>query len=167
MMQKVVSVLSICVVMVVIGLVAVWTQEPFLVPSLASAAFTQILSPTQPNASPYSVGVGQVIGAIGGFIGVYVAASAAQPLFMSGHPLVYARVLAVFIAILVAVSLQLAAKATSPAGGATALVLSLGLETPTWAGAGRLLVGIVLVTILGEIGRRLVLAQQAKTSTGR
>ena len=160
MMQKVLPVAVATVAMVVIALVAVWTQEGLLVPSLGSAVFVQVFSPRQPSATPYSIGVGQFLGVVGAFVGVHLAMSAGAPQFTVGHALVYGRVLAVLIAILLTAGLQLALKATSPAGAATALVVALGLETPNWAGAGRILVGILLATAMGEIGRQLILRQQ-------
>ena len=57
---------------------------------------------------------------------------------MGRHPLLYARVLAV-------------------AGGATAIVLAIGLETANRHGVARLAAGIVLVTALGEAACRRVL----------
>lgn len=164
MMQKVLPIAVVTIVMVVIALIAVWTQEPLLVPSLGSAVFTQAFSPKQPSATPYSVGVGQILGLAGALAGVYIAMSAWLPEFTIGHPLLYGRVLAVLIAILLTAGLQLLFKATSPAGGSTALVLALGLETPNWAGVGRILVGIILATLIGEIGRQLILRQQDRST---
>ena len=48
-------------------------------------------------------------------------------------------------------------KALNPAGAATVLVVVLGAETATWAGAGRLIFGIFMVTLLGEVARWLML----------
>jgi hypothetical protein len=163
-MQKILPVAVATIAMVVIALVAVWTQEGLLVPSLGSAVFIQAFSPTQPSATPYSIGVGQVLGVVGAFVGVYISMSAWAPEFTAGHALVYGRVLAVLIAVLLTAGLQLALKATSPAGGATALVVALGIETPNWAGAGRILVGILLVTVIGEVGRQLILRQQERSA---
>ncbi len=147
----------------VIALLAVSLREPILVPSLGSALFTQIYDSSEPSATPYRIGVGQVAGLAGGFAGVFLAFAASAPRFTVGHPLVDARVLAVVIAIAVASVLQIALRAVSPAGGATALVGALGAETANWAGGLRMLVGIAVVTGLGEIGRRMVLRSERKT----
>lgn len=53
--------------------------------------------------------------------------------------------------------LQRILRATSAAGGATALIVALGAETATADGAARLAAGILLVTLLGEAARWLVL----------
>ena len=161
-MTKLIQPLAASIVLGLIGLLAVWSHEPILVPSLGSALFTQIYDASAPSASPWSIGVGQLAGLAGGFLGVAVAFAAPTPSFMGDHALVYARVLAVLIAVPVAAALQMLLRAVSPAGGATALVIALGAEAADWAGGLRMLVGIAVVTGLGEIARRLVLRSQAE-----
>ena len=159
-MTKLLQPVAAAIMLGVVALVAVWTGEPILVPSLGSAIFTEIYTASEPSASFYSIGVGQLAGLVGGFVGVTVALAASAPSFMGHHPLVYARVLAVLAAVVVAGALQMLLKAVSPAGGATALVVALGTETADWHGAGRMLVGIALATSLGEVARRLVLRSE-------
>ena len=157
MRKSIVQAALAAVVLGVIGLVAVWSGQPLLAPSLASAAYAQILTPQTLSATPWSAGAGQVAGLIGGFAGVFASGAVATPIFMGGHPLVVQRVLAVAIAVVVGAGLQLALKATSPAGGATAVVVAIGAETASLEGAARMVVAIVLVTLLGEAARRVVL----------
>lgn len=140
----------------VIAVLGVWMQEPWLAPSLGSAVFTQVLTPDQPSAKPYTIGVGQLLGGAAGFAGVFLAGAAAAPQFMGDHALIFARAAAVVVAALLAAALQLACGATTPAGGATAVVVAVGAESATWAGAFHLAVGILLVTGLGEVARRAV-----------
>ncbi len=144
-------------VLAAIGLVAVWTAQPLLAPSLASAAYGQILTPETASATPRSTLVGQIAGLTGGLVGVFVSGAFSAPMFMGGDPLVIERVVAVGIAVVVGAGLQLALRATSPAGGATAVVVAIGAEAASLDGAARLLVGIILVTLLGEGARRAVL----------
>ena len=146
----------IAAVMVVIAALSVWLGECWLVPSLGSAVFTQTLTPHQPGARPYGVGVGQLVGAAAGMVGVFVAGAGDVPAFMGEH-VAWARVLAVGVAVLLGAGVQAALDAKSPAGGATALVVALGAETASWSGAGRLVVGIALVTFLGEMVRQVML----------
>ena len=144
-------------VLTAIALVAMWTGQPLLAPSLASAAFAQILTPETSSARPWGNTAGQLLGLVGGFAGVFASGGFAAPMFTGGHPLVLTRVVAVLVAVAVASALQVALRATSPAGGATAVVVAIGLETANLAGAERMIAGIVLVTVLGEAGRALVL----------
>lgn len=145
------------VVLAIIGAWAVRVQVPWLVPSLGSAVVAQTLDAPQPTSRPWSIGGGQVMGLAGGFAGVYLLGAGSTPIFMGDHRLTFARIGAAAIAVLIAGALQLAFQAKSPAGGATALIVALGQETANWSGAGRLITGILLVTVLGEIARRIVL----------
>ena len=147
----------VAAVLGIVALISVWLQQPLLAPSLGSAVFVQVMSSNEPSARPWNTAVGQFCGLVAGLIGVFVATAFDTPSFMGSNPLFYARVLAVVIAVLLTVLFQLAAKANSPAGGATAIVLAIGLETANWQGAARLVFAILLVTGLGEAFRRLVL----------
>ncbi len=159
-MANLLPTLLIMIVMACIAALSVWIQEPLFAPSLASAVFVQLLSPTEPDASPYHALVGQLTGIVAGFIGVFVASAAATPPFFGSHPLVFERVIAVAIAVAVTAFGQLLLKATSPAGGATAVILAIGLESANLAGAARMAAGIVLVTGLGELARQLLLRRR-------
>lgn len=143
---------------VVIGTIAalgVVFQEALLAPSIAAAAFTQLFNPLQAGARPYTIVMGQVIGALSGFVGVYAAQATHAAKLVGDHDLPWDRVAAVAIAVAVTALLQTVVRARSPAGGTTAVVVAVGVETANLAGAGRLVVGIVLVAVLGEIGRRI------------
>jgi hypothetical protein len=153
-------VLEALLVMVVLGVIAgvsVWLQQPFLAPSLGSAAFIQVMSPDDKSARVWDTAAGQLVAVVAGFVGVYVASAASDPPFLTQHDLVWTRVVAMVIATGLTVIGQRLLKVNSPAGGATAVVLAIGLEAPNWLGAGRLIVAIVLVTALGEMARLIVL----------
>lgn len=150
--------LAVSIVLGLIGLFSVWAHEAWLLPSLASAAFLQTLTPNEPSARPWNTAVGQLAGAVGGFAGVFLTSAWATPTFMGDHPLAMARVAAAVIGVFVAALLQHLLKATSAAGGATALIVAVGAETATAAGVLRLVCGVLLVTTLGEAARRIILA---------
>jgi CBS-domain-containing membrane protein len=144
-------------VLSLIGAISVLMQQPLIAPSLASAVLVQVMSPTEPSARPWNTVVGQLVGLAAGLTGVYAAFATTTPIFMGSHTLVWARVLAVVIAIALTVVGETILQASSPAGGATAVVLAIGAETANWAGFGRMVLAIALVTALGEIGRRAML----------
>ena len=144
----------------VIGLIAlcsVWAQQAWLAPSIAAAAFTQLFTPTQSGAKPYTIVVGQVVGAVAGFAGVWAVHAMNVGKLMGEHDITYDRVAAVAIAVAITSVAQMALEARSPPGGTTAVVVAVGVETANLPGAIRLAVGIVLVAVLGEIGRRVLL----------
>jgi hypothetical protein len=140
-------------VLVVIGGLGLWAHDAWLVPSLGSAVFVQVMTPELPSGRLWSTAAGQAAAMLGGYAGVFVAGAAALPPFMSGHPLLAPRLLAAGIAVAITALLQRALQATSPAGGATALLLALGAVPPTIAGALVLAIGIALVCALGEAAR--------------
>ncbi len=158
--SKIAATLLIAAILGVIAAFSVWAQAPFLAPSLGSAVFTQLLHPEEKSATPYAILVGQVAGAAAGFAGVFIAGAVAVPPFMGGHPLDWARVLAIVITALLAAAAQVLTGALTPAGGATALVVALGAESADWHGVMHLAIGLVLVTILGEAARRAILRQR-------
>ena len=162
MIRRMVEVMLTAAVLGVVAAVAVWFQEPFLAPSLGSAVFTQLLHPEEASAKPYAILVGQILGAASGFAGVFLAGAASQPSFMGAHPLVWTRVVAITVTAILAASLQLISGAMTPAGGATALVVSIGAEADAPSGAVHLAVGLVLVTIMGEAARRAVLGLRSR-----
>lgn len=149
--------LLLTVVTAVIGGISLWVQEPLLIPSLGSAIFLQTMTPQEPSARAWNTGIGQAIGAAAGFVAVFVTDAASTPHFMGAEWLMLPRVIAAAVAVFVTSVLQRLLAATTAAGGATALVVTLGAETATAAGAVRLATGIVLVTLLGEASRRLIL----------
>lgn len=156
MLKPTLQVVILAAVLSIIGVLAVFFQQPWLVPSLGSAVFVQVLTPTVPSARPYHISVGQLIGVLGGFTGVYAAQAVSTPIFTEQHTLVYVRVIAMIISVVVTAALQLTTKAISAAGGTIALLLALGLQAPTLQSLGELIAGILLVTILGEVGRKAI-----------
>ena len=84
----------------------------------------------------------------------------AAPKLLGDHDLLAGRAAAVALAALFASVLQAVSGKKTPAGGATALVVAIGIETVTWMGAIRMLVGIALVTLLGEAARRWLIAKE-------
>ena len=117
------------------SLACVWTQQAWLAPSIAAAAFTQMFTPSQPSAKPYGIALGQIIGMASGFAGVFAAHASHAAKLMGDHDLSYGRVLAVVIAVAITATVQTTIEARSPAGGTTAIVVAIGAETANWAGA--------------------------------
>ena len=151
-------------VLCAIGAIGLAAHDAYLVPSLGSAIFVQVMTPKEPSASLWSTLIGQLVALPAGFIAVYCCGVEAAPAFLSGHPLAAGRPLAVAIAVVLTIAAQRALKATSPAGGAVALLFALGTTPPTGHAALLLCVGIVLVTILGEPCRMLILRQDKAAS---
>ncbi len=158
MRQGLVSVLAALVVTASIGALGVWAGQAWLVPSVGAAALVQVLTPDQPSAKPWNVLLGQLLGGVAGFIAVYVAGAITAAPFTSGQPLSWSRVGAAATAMLLTAAGQRALKAANPAGGAITLLVALGAVPPTVSGAALLLIGVLLVTALGEAARYVLLS---------
>lgn len=149
--------LLVASVLALVGVVSVLLQQPLLAPSLGSAVFVQVMSPMEPSARPWNTAVGQLVGLVAGFIGVYLAFATAAPTFLGSNPLVWTRVFAVAVAVALTVLGEVALGAISPAGGATAVVVAIGAETADMSGVLRMVGAIAIVTVAGEGVRRIVL----------
>ena len=141
---------------------SVAAQEAWIAPSLASAVFSQLLHPRDSGSHPVNIVLGQVIGMMAGLGAVAVTGQMHAPRLMGDHDLVAGRAVAVALAALLAAVLQTATGKKTPAGGATALVVAIGIETVSWIGVVRMLVGIGLAGVLGELARRWLLARAAR-----
>ena len=96
-MKRVLPVIASGIVLAIIAGLGVWTRQPWLDPRLDLAGLTQTSTPQAPKA--WSIGVGQLLGPVGGFIGVFVTSATTSPLFAAEHVLVLPRVWAVLIEI--------------------------------------------------------------------
>jgi hypothetical protein len=150
-------------VAIVVGIVATaaWLAgDPWLFPSLAPSAFMQIKAPRRRESSAYNVLVGQFLGFGCGIFAVVVFSLPHHPsLFGPSVHLTGATVVAVVVAILMTEFFEVLANASHPPGGAMALVVVIGGFRLTAADTLSVAVGILLVVVVGEFGRRLRLAQ--------
>lgn len=114
----------------VIGLLAWWTGQPLLFPSLGPSLMLVADSPSQPSAQTSNIVVGHTVGLLVGLFALVVTGlQGAPPATEAGTT--GARVLATALALaLTTVILHLLDRSHAPAG-ATTLIVSLGLlESP-------------------------------------
>lgn len=149
--------LMAALVLGLIGTVSIAVGEPLLVPSLGAAILLQVHLPDLPSARAWNTAVGQLCGAACGFAALAAFDAAQDPSFSGLHPLTVGRVAATMAAVAGTLLSQALLGAINPAGGATALIVTLGSEAATWAGAARLTVAMLLLTVLGEGVRQLSL----------
>jgi len=161
-LAAIVAALGSAAVLVLIGAAGVWAGEPWLVASLGAAALLQIMTPHDPAARPWNTAIGQFVGLAAGFIGVYAVGAASTPEVAIGEPVVWIRVAAVALAIALTALGQTALGAGNASGGSTALLIALGKIKPTLYGAFLVVVGVLLVTVLGEAVRWAVLRLESK-----
>jgi HPP family len=149
--------LMAALVLGLVGALSIALGEPLLVPSLGAAILLQVHLPDLPSARAWNTAVGQLCGAASGFVMLYALGAAHDPSFSGLHSLTVGRVAATTAAVAGTLLLQALLGAINPAGGATALIVTLGSEAATLAGAARLAAAVLLLTALGEGARRLSL----------
>ena len=155
------AVLQPFLITAVVGLVALfgyWVQAPWLIPSVGASAFIQILLPDKPAGQAYDTGVGQLVGMVAGFASVLVTGAAAAPVMSETHEIALVRVGAVVLAVFLTSAVQVPLKALSAAGAAVAVLIAAGVASTSWASFGVIAASIGLVTVLGEVARRTLLA---------
>jgi CBS domain-containing membrane protein len=136
-----------------IGAAGVLAGEPWLIASLGASALLQLLAPRLPAARAWNTAAGQLVGFAAGFAAVYALGATAAPHVATTEPMTWIRVAAAALAIAITALGQRLIKATNPAGGSTALLIALGKIRPTAHGAWLVVVGILLVTLIGEAAR--------------
>lgn len=143
------------------GLLGLAVGQPWLFPSLGPTAYLQALQPQQPASRFPNVVLGHLVGFAAGAAAVLVLGAAGEPSLFEAKrlapPRVWASALAVALAVLVTVPLK--AVALHPPAAATTLLVALGGFRPTWADAGTVALGVLVVAVAGELVRRLRLAQ--------
>lgn len=145
---------GLILIVAAIGFVASW---PFVFASLGPTAYEIIEKPESKSARPYNVIAGHLVALGAGFFALWALNAWAAPKVMSSgfvpEPRIWASVLAAGLATVC----TLAIGASQPASLATALLVSLG-AMQTARDALAIVLGVLLITALGEPVRRIRLA---------
>lgn len=123
--------------------------------------------PLLASTKPYNAVAGHMIGLGAGFFAVWVIGIAAAPSVFVTHMVSGPRVCAALLAIAVATGLEILLKAQHPPGAATTLLAALGSFRLDWANTWEVLVGVVAVTITGELLQMLHPAPPPPTARPR
>ena len=156
--------ISAGVLLLVVGVLGLVTHQPLLFPSLGPTAFLQTETPDQPSARPYNVVVGHLVALLAGFLAVWVFGAVDAPSVLATHELTAPRVWASVLAVALTLLGGLLLRASHPPAAATTLLTSLGGFPPTLHSAATVMSGVLLITLLGEVFRRLRLKQGAEGS---
>jgi CBS domain-containing membrane protein len=109
-----------------LGLLALFTGSPFVLPSLGPTAYLFFFSPLAEASSPRNTIVGHAIGLICGYAAFALTAAYAPPFAVHGgvHG---ARVLAAALSLSATGSFMALLKVSHPPAGATTLIVSRGI----------------------------------------
>jgi hypothetical protein len=152
--------LAAAVLTLVPGLLALATGAPLLFASLGPTAFVVAAQPQSPMARFSNVVAGHAVGFAAGAAAVLLLGAADAPsVFVARElapPRLWASVLAVAATLLAAAATRIG---LHPPAAATTLLVTLGGFRPTWSDAATVAIGVLVVAAVGEVLRRLRLAQ--------
>lgn len=137
------------------GVIALLTHHLILFASLGPTAVMTLQQPLLASTKPYNSIVGHMIGLGSGFFTVWALGIAAQPSVFSAHMVSGPRLCAALIALAIAMLLESLLKARHPPAASTTLLAALGSFRLDWTYTWEVLVGVVAVTVAGELLRML------------
>ena len=109
-----------------LALLAVFTNSPFVFPSLGPTAYLLFIAPLAETSSPRNTILGHAIGLICGFAAFSLTGAANLPFGV--HPGVYwPRILAAALSLSTTGAFMVLLRAGHPPAGATTLIVSLGI----------------------------------------
>lgn len=145
--------------MVVPGLLGLATGNMWLFPSLGPTAYLQAATPQDETARPLNVVLGHALGAIAAVVALFLLGANSEPSVFDAHQLFLHRVLASTVAIALLLLARTVLKIEHPPAAATTLLITLGGLKPTTHDMTTLAGGVVIIAVLGELLRRMRLAQ--------
>jgi len=137
------------------GLIALLTHHLILFASLGPTSVLVAQQPLLASTKPYNAIVGHMVGLGAGFFAVWVLGIASQPSVFTLHTLSAPRLEAALLAVAIATGLELLLKAQHPPAASTTLLAALGSLRLDWTYTWEVLVGVVAVTVTGELLRLL------------
>lgn len=142
------------------GLIALLTHHLILFASLGPTSVMIAQQPLLASTRPYNAIMGHMIGLGAGFFAVWVLGIASEPSVFVLHMVSGPRVGAALLAVALAMGLEMLFKAQHPPGAATTLLAALGSFRLDWTDTWEVFVGVLAVTITGELLRKLHPAPQ-------
>ncbi len=137
--------------MIAIGLIAVFTNHPFIFPSLGPTSIMLFAHPESKESSAKNILIGHGIGAGSGYLALALTGLLSVPFTSDVSEY---RVLAAAIALGLTALLMILAKCEHAPAGATTLIVALGIM-PRLTDFLFLMVGVALITAIGLIVNRI------------
>ncbi len=147
---------------IMIGALGVYANQPLLFPSLGPTAFLQVEDPELRTARFYNTVMGHVIGLCAGLIAVFLFHANRAPSPMASGVLDPPRLLASTVAVALTIAFGILLRASHPPACATTLLFALGGFAPTLRVIVVVLAGVLLIGVVGELLRRFRLGKVKK-----
>ena len=136
------------------GLVGLLLGRPVLFASLGPTAYLQADQPANPVSRLWNALGGHLSGAVAGLIGVALFGAWNAPTPLADHVLPPERVAASVVAIVLTILFAALLRAAHPPAAATALLITLG-AIKTTEDLVNLAIGVIVVSVAGEVARRV------------
>lgn len=134
---------------------------PLLFTSLGPTAYELVEKPNSPSAKAYNIIVGHFVALGAGFLSLWVLRAWNSPKVAMAGFVSSPRLWAAVMAVVITTGVTLALKATQPACLSTTLMVSLG-SMQRAQDALAIIIGVLLLTVLGEPYRRYIQQRQEK-----
>lgn len=148
--------------MLIVGIVGLLANQPWLFPSLGPTAFLQVETPQQSGSKFYNTVIGHCLGLLAGYLSVAMLGAAEAPAVLLTHDLTAIRVWAAALAVGLNTLFGLLLKASHPPAAATTLLVALGGFEPKVSSILTVLAGVIIVATIGESLRRIRLQATCK-----
>ncbi len=139
--------------MLVVGVAAYATNQPFLYPSLGPTAFLQAEFPFHQSSRFRDTTIGHAIGVAAGLVSVAVLGARSQPRLGSGGHTTALRIGAAALTMTLVILFEIVAKVSNPPSASTGLLFALGYFQPNLIDVGEVLAGVLFLAVFGVIIR--------------
>lgn len=140
----------------VIGALSVICRVPWLFASLGPTIVIQCGTPHERTARPWNVVVSHLLALAAAFLTIHLVGAVHLPPFAENSVLTMDRAVAAAVSVGLGFYLEVSLDARHPPSASTALLVSLGIVSPTWKTAATIAVGVLLVAAIGEVLRQLL-----------
>jgi hypothetical protein len=145
-----------------LGVPALITGHPWLFPSLGPTMFLKVHAPRHISARPYNTLMGHGVAVLAGAIAVLLTGANQDPSVFASGAFTAPRFWASVLGLPLGCFLQVALRATHSPAASTTLLITMGSFTVNAEDMVVLAVGILAVTVIGEVAYRL----RARFSSG-
>lgn len=151
------------ILILLVGTVGLFANQPWLFPALGPTAFLQAERPDLQASRFYNVVVGHLCGMTAGILAVAVLGAASAPGVLETSSLPPVRLWASVVAMMLTMLACLLLKANHPPAAATTLLFSLGGFAPVRQDITTVIVSVLILAAAGEILRQVRLRQTSSS----
>ncbi len=141
------------VLMLVVGLTAYFTNQPFLYPSLGPTAILQAEFPFHRSSRFRDTTIGHVIGVAAGLASVLILGASSEPRLGTGSHTPPLRIGAAALTMTLVIMLEVVFKVSNPPSASTGLLFALGYFQPQVRDVAEVLAGVLFLAAFGALIR--------------